>query len=288
MRKLFAVVLFAVGCSSEAVESVAEQAQETVTNVSVVNQVTNATWAADKFCHPVYIGGSHAHDTARPMTWGIPATGGYVGQSRFNGGGTHSLTAMPDQSGWQPPPPGVIPTMAATYACNTYSDFHPNAGWWTGQTNTNDHVLAWDDPGLPTPQPASGSLSNLWDVNSACWVDGLRGVGDGSSYVDLTTFADPSVPPGQRWRLNVGGYKEIAGEARCAFLGKNLSVQGWYVATPGNPTVSLLSGNAGTCFIHKIFGNVDDGFALWDTGLFGWQLSVGGGVTRAEGYCVRY
>ena len=90
------------------------------------------------------------------------------------------------------------------------------------------------------------------------------------------------------WQLQAAGYAALYAEARCAYLGRNFQAFGWYQATPGHIAVANLAVSAGTCFVHKIVGNLDDGYVRWGRGVFGWQLEVGGGVTEADGYCVRY
>lgn len=265
------MALLACG-EAHAPADLAGQAQAANTSYSAVNGATNTQWAADKFCHPVYFGGVGAHAGA-PLVSGIPTNGGFVENGWLTNWPASSLTAQPYQSG----------TMAATAECHAFADFHGSG--WMGQTSQFDHSLSWSDNAAASP--VSGSLSNLWDVNSMCWIDGVAGMSESTAAANLTTFADPSVPPGQRWRLSASGFRAHTARARCAWVGRNAAIALWYRATPQSPqaTSSLLT-TQGTCFIHKVFGNLDDGSVLWRKGLV-WRLEVTGDVT-AEGYCVPY
>lgn len=285
MRKLFAVVLFAVGCSSAVIEGVDEQKQEALTSYAPVNGAVDSAWNGTKFCHPVYYAGSHAHAQARQMLWGIAATGGQIGQDRTNGWPMSDVYARIDTTGWNPPFPGA--TMAATYDCHNFADFHGTGGV---QSNTYDFYLSWPDSGGTNPVTVSAPGTNA-PVNAstgvhACWLDAVGHFSFGNKWAQLASVSDPN-PSGWRWQLQAAGYAALYAEARCAYLGVNFAPTGWWVATPGHPAVANIRPSEGTCFVHRIAGQLDDGSVLWKKNFF-WQLEVSGAVSEAHGYCVRY
>lgn len=287
---IIAFILSVVGCASAELERVEAQEQFATTSHTVTNNTATIPWAADKFCHMIAAKGVGAHSVARVMNFGIPASGGMVSQGTPQG--VINISAIPNAANWDwnNPPPG---TMQATYDCQRYGDFFPNAGAWTGQATYQVDVP--EQPVQQTPQLVNQSASNLFDVNSLCFVDGFSGVSEGNGVVDLQTFADPSVPPGQRWRLNVQGYEAISGTARCAHVGRNTTIGGWFSATPGSPVIAVgFKPSESTCFIHKIFGNADDADFGWRKNGFFWKLETLntsgsiGGLSRVEGYCLKF
>lgn len=287
MKPLFILVALVVaGCSAANLDPVGTAEEPVNVAYYPVNGAVNSSWNSTKFCHPTYYAGSHAHAQARLMTWGIPATGGWVGQNWTISWPMSDVHAYIDSSGWNPPFPNA--TMAATYDCHNFADFHGTGG---GQSNSMDMYLLWPDSGTTNPvsvsAPGTNAPINAWTGQNACWLDGVGSMSIGTEWAQLASVSDPN-PSGWRWQLQAAGYAALSAEAKCAYLGKTFAAHAWVVATPGNHGFPNLASTAGTCFVHRIVGNLDDGSVLWRKGVLGWQLEVSGGVSEAHGYCVAY
>lgn len=288
MRRLLLVLcVILAACSSADLANVGEQVDAVTADYSVVNTSQNVNGSATKFCHPIYFGGQNAHAQARTMTWGIPATGALFAQSRQTNS-TDSISAFPDTTGWNQVPAGVV---QAIYECHNYADFHGTG--WTGQTdNSMNFYLSWTDSGTTAPVAVSAPGTNpavtLWGGDAACWIDGVSHMNWGTKWVSLVGVSSGS-PVGWSWQLRASGYAALRVDARCASWGRTFAHTGQSHATIGNSvTVAGATGANSTCFIQGFKGDLDNGAVYWNKNGANWNLSVSGGVSEADGYCVMY
>ena len=272
--KRFVIAVLLAGCSA-ATESVEEQAQETTTTHGASNGFASPNLPTNKLCHPTLLYGSGAHSQA-PVYGGfaVPKYGGAV--IHANSG---SLSSYPNANFF--PLGSRQGLMTTQYECHDFTDFNGGGG---GQSASID--LTWNQ--TTNLQFVSGSRV-LWDFFSACWLDSVGHLSAVGEVARLNLYQAQN-PSGWSWQLDVSGFPALMAGARCAWLGRNLEVATSHVATPGLPSTSQVSYSTGTCFIHDVEGNLDDGWVYWrHDNIFGlWQLEAGGQVTRAEGYCVRY
>jgi hypothetical protein len=271
---VFALLLLAVGCSSESVpeqdefdfnEPTPASLIQGVTNFSAVNGIVTTKPTSTHFCHATRFVASGGHQGAPVLTWGIPIYGAVftttdgAASARTNGGHGAGGNARVDVQ------------------CDDWFNFHGNA---TAQMVTGVS-LTWPQGSVNPPTNLVQGTAQAYYQDSACWLSILNSLSITGEQAGLIVSDNPWT-----YTLKAQGWAELQARADCAWLGRHITSKHWLTSTIASSAMSTLTPAQGVCLIMSVKGNIDDGqvrIVTHSTGVM--MLNITGQVSEATAVC---
>jgi hypothetical protein len=172
--------------------------------------------------------------------------------------------------------------------CSPWSNFEEawNPGW---VLHAGLSVFEPDDG----PGPMTKSQM-LWQSDAFCYLNGWSAVSHANESAKVERVSVPGTINGLQWRFSITGSAWTSAGAQCIYLGRPIEILPMRSATQQLPNMWMQLGpDDGICVINAVTGNTDNGSVIMGVannqyGIPLYRLSVGGGVTSAQGYCVRW
>jgi hypothetical protein len=172
--------------------------------------------------------------------------------------------------------------------CVPWSNFEQawNPGW-----------VLHDSLKVFAPEDGNGVVTKskwLWQADAFCYLSGWGGISHAGESARIERVPVNGTINGHQWRLRLTGSGWSSVGAQCVFLGRNYEWLPMRSATQQFPNTWMQIGpDDGICVVSSVVGNTDNGTIIMGVannqyGIPLYRLSIGGSVTSAQGYCVRW
>jgi hypothetical protein len=134
----------------------------------------------------------------------------------------------------------------------------------------------------------------LWQADAFCYLSGWGSLSHAGESARVERVPVNGAINGHQWRLRLTGSSWTSASAQCVYLGRNYEWLPMRSATQQFPNTWMQIGpDDGMCVISSVVGNNDNGTIIMGVannqyGIPLYRLSIGGSVTSAQGYCVRW